>query len=246
MFTGRQFDIETGLYYYRARYYSPDLGRFLQTDPIGYGNGINWYLYCGNNPVVQTDPFGMDEQSKWDVNPAIPEGMVGWCVVGSQKDIGLITYKLDNQDKTFFLEVTSWKEVENLINRVHSRGLRITFFEFVGHGTEGVGLVMGKDTFGIGSTDIDENWYGIDDYAPLLQSVFDPNAIIELEACGSADPSTALSIAKAFKQVLPNARVWGYTGDCQMWWSCWVWETHASWWDSDSRWIQVSSGHIRR
>jgi RHS repeat-associated protein len=36
MFTGRQFDIETGLYYYRARYYNPYLGRFLQTDPVGY------------------------------------------------------------------------------------------------------------------------------------------------------------------------------------------------------------------
>jgi RHS repeat-associated protein len=35
MFTGRQFDIETGLYYYRARYYNPYLGRFLQTDPVG-------------------------------------------------------------------------------------------------------------------------------------------------------------------------------------------------------------------
>ena len=36
MFTGRRFDPETALYYYRARYYAPDIGRFLQTDPIGY------------------------------------------------------------------------------------------------------------------------------------------------------------------------------------------------------------------
>jgi len=60
MFTGRQFDIETGLYYYRARYYSPDLGRFLQTDPVGYGDGINWYLYCGNNPLNLLDPSGSE------------------------------------------------------------------------------------------------------------------------------------------------------------------------------------------
>ena len=48
MFTGRRFDAETELYYYRARYYEPKLGRFLQTDPIGivmtqvfpYTNGI--------------------------------------------------------------------------------------------------------------------------------------------------------------------------------------------------------------
>jgi len=58
MFTGRRFDLETGLYYYRARYYDPDTGRFLQTDPIGYGDGINWYNYCGNNPLNFTDPSG--------------------------------------------------------------------------------------------------------------------------------------------------------------------------------------------
>ena len=59
MFTGRRFDYETGLYYYRARYYNPYIGRFLQTDPVGYGDGINWYAYCGNNPLNFVDPSGL-------------------------------------------------------------------------------------------------------------------------------------------------------------------------------------------
>ncbi|GEM_PF-2958463 len=59
MFTGREFDKETGLYYYRARYYNPTIGRFLQTDPIGYGADINWYAYCGNNSVARNDPSGL-------------------------------------------------------------------------------------------------------------------------------------------------------------------------------------------
>jgi RHS repeat-associated protein len=59
LFTGRAYDGESGLYYYRARYYDYATGRFLQPDPIGYGDGINWYLYCGNNPVALTDPWGL-------------------------------------------------------------------------------------------------------------------------------------------------------------------------------------------
>lgn len=60
LFTGRQYDSETSLYYYRARYYKPSIGRFLQSDPIGYGSSINLYLYCGNNPICYLDPYGLD------------------------------------------------------------------------------------------------------------------------------------------------------------------------------------------
>lgn len=59
MFTGRDYETQIGLYYYRARFYNPDLGRFLQTDPIGYADGLNWYAYCGNNPINFVDPMGL-------------------------------------------------------------------------------------------------------------------------------------------------------------------------------------------
>ena len=59
MFTGRRFDSETGLYYYRARYYSPQLRRFIEPDPIGFEGGMNLYAYVGNDPGNATDPWGL-------------------------------------------------------------------------------------------------------------------------------------------------------------------------------------------
>jgi RHS repeat-associated protein len=57
-YTGQQWLPSAGLYYYKARMYSPSFGRFMQTDPIGYNDGINWYNYVGGDPVNFTDPMG--------------------------------------------------------------------------------------------------------------------------------------------------------------------------------------------
>jgi RHS repeat-associated protein len=57
-YTGQAWLPDLGMYYYKARMYSPTLGRFLQTDPIGYAGGTNLHAYVGNDPVNRLDPQG--------------------------------------------------------------------------------------------------------------------------------------------------------------------------------------------
>ena len=98
LFTGRQFDQESGLYFYRNRYYEPRAGRFITRDPIGIVGGINLYGYVKNNPIDWFDPFGLKPGDPYptqdtaardainDINPtSISEGREygGWIYQNS-------------------------------------------------------------------------------------------------------------------------------------------------------------------
>ena len=59
-YTGREFDTETGIYFYRARYFDPSSARFLSEDPLKFGAGVNFYAYVKNRPLNYKDPLGLN------------------------------------------------------------------------------------------------------------------------------------------------------------------------------------------
>ena len=73
-FAARELDAQTGLYYVRARWYDPFLGRFMSEDPIGLEGGINQYAYALNDPVNLSDPTGLWTCDRNDVTNECSNG----------------------------------------------------------------------------------------------------------------------------------------------------------------------------
>lgn len=110
-YTGQTWLSELGMNYYKARIYSPTLGRFMQADPIGYGDGMNMYNYVGGDPVNNTDstglsvdcggdgemPCGWGSWPQWMKESYCDQvGAVGCAMIDPTIEIGGKLYHLNN------------------------------------------------------------------------------------------------------------------------------------------------------
>ncbi|MDC4225614.1 MAG: RHS repeat-associated core domain-containing protein [Candidatus Manganitrophus sp.] len=112
LFTGREYEVQLGLYYSRARYYSPQIGRFLSLDPIRFLGGVNFYKYVDNNPVIFLDPYGLkkSEAPWWCFYCSVIES-AGDNLLGG--DISNLGQEIDERSKNFRREL-AWNVGTNL------------------------------------------------------------------------------------------------------------------------------------
>jgi len=182
---------ERGLYYFRARWYSPyeTYGRWLSKDPIGIAGGLNQYVICGNNPVMCRDPFGLVEhvvaahraypRRRYTVNIRFSEGWVRISRTRIVKDVAELRQLLQRYDKK--------------ISRIH----------FFGHG-------------GIPGDDWSSR--NLWSFAETLRPYMEKGGLIYLDGCNAAKKrgwaGTEPSVAAVLSERLPDVRVKGNPKIC--------------------------------
>jgi RHS repeat-associated protein len=120
-YTAKEYDQETGLYFYRSRYYQPDIGRFIQKDIFGMIDGMNQYIYVHNNPVNFIDPCGRKANPGW---------RIGDFRTGPYNDEENLGMKIEKAKAAYDADLEKCKEDQKELKRTltrsstHNRGMK--------------------------------------------------------------------------------------------------------------------------
>nr|WP_319394655.1 RHS repeat-associated core domain-containing protein [uncultured Desulfobacter sp.] len=114
---GHYYDEETGLHYNGNRYYDPDTGRYLRTDPLGIEGGMNLYVYAMNSPLMFTDPDGLIARDAWDYTKRSGDQLirgnysdeVTLLGTGAQIGTGLLGLDLPGDIRDITYDLTNWE-----------------------------------------------------------------------------------------------------------------------------------------
>ena len=215
-FTGREPD-ETGLIYYRARYYDPTIGRFAETDPIGLKGGLNRYQYVGNNPILYTDSSGLCRDPggsgiRYCIDTYIPQDWV-WSV----PSLNIQGFKGDNRGPQAYGGTLGGFRTEQLIYQGSSGTTTSSFRPGVSTFCAFGGCVSADAVAGAAGFSVQDQAAGgriIQAYGAASDGLFHgaaPNASYNLRIFESGDANATAWVIGAVTPY-PNTEVWQYGG----------------------------------
>ena len=222
-YTGRIYDTDAELYYYRARWYDPLIGRFIGEDPLGFAAGdVNINRYVTNSPTNLTDPTGMDPQAETSSNSFARTGGTevefDSLVKKESKDtlgIGFVSDKRTKIAASYneliyydFIQINNesgvssdkWRQARNDLQKWYNGSFSDVVIS--GHGNnQAVGAILDKDLKPGTDTYI---------FLKVLASKMKPNGTIELKACKCARGAQGITFLKKIARIT-NKNVIGYT-----------------------------------
>jgi len=138
LFAAREYEFKLGIYGNRTRYYDPSRGAFIQEDPIGVaGDGVNYYAYASENPLLWTDPLGLAKGDWWDPKTYWFDDQ-GARRIANDIVLNEMPLKFPNPREAHNNIADAWRHARWNQRMVNELGVRTAIYAGYGHELEGL------------------------------------------------------------------------------------------------------------